>query len=177
MHETDDNGASPALTSTRTMDLVMALLLIVGAAVVIFDSVRLGFGWASDGPAPGFFPFWVAVILAGSSMVNLVRALGDREAAAETFVTRRALSRVSKVLLPTLLYILAIGGLSLGPISLPGLGIYLASALFITGFMLCIGKEGLLKSLLVGLAVPAVMFLLFERWFLVPLPKGPFGIF
>lgn len=177
MRDADDKDPSVSLASTRTMDIVMALLLIVASAVVIFDSVRLGFGWGSDGPAPGFFPFWVAVILAGSSVVNLVRATGDREAATETFVTRRALGRVSAVLIPTLLYILAIGGLSVGPVSLPGLGIYVASALFISGFMLGIGKEGLLKSLLVGLGVPAVMFLLFERWFLVPLPKGPFGIF
>ncbi len=176
MKRDDQAGDSPAVTSTRTMDVVMSLLLIVVAAVVIFDSVRLGFGWGSDGPAPGFFPFWVAVILGVSSMVNLGRAIGDREAATETFVSRQAIGRVAAVALPTLIYIAAIGGVSVGPLSIPGLGIYLASALFIAAFMLFIGRESWLKSLLVGIGVPAVMFLLFERWFLVPLPKGPFGI-
>lgn len=177
MQQDDQSTDSPAVTSTRTMDIVMALLLIVGAAVVIFDSVRLGFGWGADGPAPGFFPFWVAVILGVSSMINLARAIANQEAAAETFVTRQAIGRVAAVALPTLVYIAAIGGLSLGSLSIPGLGIYLASALFIAAFMLFIGREGWLKSLLVGIGVPVVMFFLFERWFLVPLPKGPFGIF
>lgn len=173
----DGSGDSPAVASIRSMDILVALLLIVGAAIVIYDCVRLGFGWGSDGPAPGFFPFWVAVILAGSSMVNLAQAIGDREAACEVFVTRRALSRVAAVALPTLLYVMAIGGLSIGSLTVPGLGIYIASAVFIAGFMLAIGRESLLKALLVGIAVPVVMFFLFERWFLVPLPKGPFQFF
>lgn len=176
MHDGDDTDESPVLSSSRTMDILMALLLIVGAAVVIFDSARVGYGWSSDGPAPGFFPFWVAVVLGGSSMVNLGRAIGDRGAAGEVFVTRRALGRVCAVLIPTLLYILAIGGLKIGSLALPGLGIYIASALFIGGFMVLIGGESLLKAMLIGAAVPGAMFLMFERWFLVPLPKGPYGI-
>lgn len=171
----DDVDGSPALSTVRTMDIVMALLLIVAAAVVIFDSARVGFGWGSDGPAPGFFPFWVAVVLGGSSMINLGRAIGDRAAAGETFVTGRALGRVSAVLIPTLLYILAIGGFAIGPVTVPGLGIYIASAAFIAGFMVLIGGESPVKAALVGAAVPGVMFLMFEKWFLVPLPKGPYG--
>ena len=177
MHETDAPDDSPALTSNRTMDLVVALLMLVGSAVVVFDSLRIGIGWRDDGPAPGFFPFWVAVVLAVASLVNLVQAIGDREAAAETFVTRTAFGRILAVLVPTFIYILAIGGLALGPIAVPGLGIYIASALFIAGFMVTIGRESVLKAALVGVCVPLAMFWMFEKWFLVPLPKGPFGFF
>jgi len=31
--------------------------------VVLFDAVRLGFGWGPDGPRSGFFPFWLALIM------------------------------------------------------------------------------------------------------------------
>ena len=165
----DDEADGPALTSVRTMDIVMALLMLVGSAIVIFDSKRIGFGWQSDGPAPGFFPFWVAIVLSGASIVNLSRAIADKAAADETFVSKPAFRRVLTVLLPTLLYVAVIGGI--GPI--PGLGIYVASALFIAGFMIVIGREPLLKSILVGAGVPIAMFFMFERWFLVPLPKGP----
>jgi hypothetical protein len=39
--------------------------------------------------------------------------------------------------------------------------------------MLMVGREHPLKALAIGVAVPVVTFLMFERWFLVPLPKGP----
>ena len=45
--------------------------------------------------------------------------------------------------------------------------------IFITGFMLMVGRENRFKALAVGVAVPLVLFMMFERWFLVPLPKGP----
>jgi hypothetical protein len=35
------------------------------------------------------------------------------------------------------------------------------------------GKYSPLKAIVVGVAVPAVLFALFEIWFLLPLPKGP----
>ena len=58
------------------MDIVVALLLLVGSGDRDLRQraarLRLARG---EGPAPGYFPFWVAVILARSSIVNLVRAM------------------------------------------------------------------------------------------------------
>jgi len=135
MDDSDGEADGKAVVSSRTMDMVVALLLIVGSSIVIFDSVRSGFGWRDDGPAPGFFPFWVAVLLAVASIVNLIKAIGDRGAAEEAFVHSPQLTRVLAVLVPTTLFVAAIGGVTIGPLSLPGLGIYVASALFIAGFM------------------------------------------
>jgi len=39
-----------------------------------------------------------------------------------------------------------------------------------------IGKETFVRSVAVSIAVPLVLFLMFEVWFLVPLPKGPFEL-
>jgi len=36
-----------------------------------------------------------------------------------------------------------------------------------------VGRENLFKAVAIGVAVPVVTFMMFERWFLVPLPKGP----
>src|SRR5262245_10603591 len=75
MHEKNAEDDSRAMVSNRTMEIVVALLLLGGAATVISDSMRLGFGWQEGvGPAPGYFPFWVAVILGLSSLVTLVAA-------------------------------------------------------------------------------------------------------
>jgi hypothetical protein len=58
-------------------------------------------------------------------------------------------------------------------IAMVWLGIYLPSALLIGYFMRRYGKFGWLSAVSVSLAVPVAFFVVFERWFLVPLPKGP----
>ena len=76
MHEKDTDAADDgrSLVSNRTMEIVVALLLLGGSAIVIYDSSRVGFGWQEGvGPAPGYFPFWVALILGVSSLVTSSR--------------------------------------------------------------------------------------------------------
>jgi hypothetical protein len=164
MSNPDGEAQGPRLVNNRTMDILVAVVLIGIASVFMFDSWRTGFGWIEgQGPAPGFFPFYVSLILAVSSLVTLIRAAGNIERdGAETFVTRPAFLRVLLVLIPTAIYVLLI----------EYLGIYVSSAIFVAGFMLAF-REGILKSLLVGIGVPLALFMMFERWFLVPLPKGP----
>jgi putative tricarboxylic transport membrane protein len=177
MHEKDPaENEGPALVSNNTMEIVVALLLLGGSSIVIYDSVRLGFGWQEGvGPAPGSFPFWVSLILAISSLVTLATAVLNvvRQSDGEIFVTARPFGRVLAVLVPSIIYVALIGGVSLGPVTVPGIGIYVASAIFICSFMLMMGREGIVKSIAVALAVPFVLYLMFEKWFLVPLPKGP----
>ena len=87
-----EGPGGPRLISTRTMDIVVALLMLAAAAVVISDSLRLGMGWQeNEGPRAGYFPFYIGLILAVSSAVNLVRALIDRRGGTKTFTTKPAL--------------------------------------------------------------------------------------
>ncbi len=155
----------PTLVTNRTLDIVVAVLFLVVAEIVIFDCVRLGFGWNSDGPAPGYFPFYVAVAMALASLVNLYRAFTTvEEDADEAFVTTPAFIRVLQVLIPTIVYVFAVGYV----------GIYVASAIFIMGFMFAFGRDqGIVKTVGIGIGVPLALFMMFEKWFLVPLPKGP----
>lgn len=169
--ENTDGGRS--LVSNQTMEIVVALVLLGGAAIVIHDSVRLGFGWREgEGPAPGYYPFWVAVILAVASSVNLVKAVLGH-GAGEIFVTLRPFGRVLAVLLPSLAFAALIGGVGIGPVRVPGLGLYVAAAIFIFFFMIAVGRENPIKAISVSVAVPLLLFFMFEKWFLVPLPKGP----
>ena len=79
------------------------------------------------------------------------------------FAERSQLALVVSVLIPITVYV---AGIWLG-------GIYLASLVLIAYFMLRYGKYGLPATAAVSVGVPLVFFLVFERWFLVPLPKGP----
>ena len=63
---------------------------------------------------------------------------------------------------PVLLYV---GGIAL-------VGIYVASAIYIALFMVFLGHYTWLRSVTVGLSVGLFAFVLFERWFHIPLPKG-----
>jgi putative tricarboxylic transport membrane protein len=164
MHDANENSDEPSLVSVRTMDIAVAILFMVAAGVVIYDSTRLGFGWRpNEGPAAGYFPFYIALTMAGASVVNLFRALRIGHNAHESFVSKPAFNRVLAILVPSFVYVGVIGFL----------GIYVASAMFIIAFMLTLGKEGIIRSLAIGIGVPIVLFVMFEIYFLVPLPKGP----
>jgi hypothetical protein len=165
MSEPDEKSA----VSTKTIDLVVALLFLLLGALVMWDSARLGSKWGSDGPEAGYFPFYIGLILAFGAVVNAIRAAMGKDIKEESFVSQPALKLVLSVLLPTIVYVLFIDGI--GPI--PGLGIYVPSVVFIAVFMVWLGKYKWLKTLVVSVCTVAVFFVMFEVWFKVPLPKGP----
>jgi hypothetical protein len=158
-HE-DEAEDRPALT-VKAVEVAVAAIILAGGAVVIFDSVRLGARWGSDGPQAGYFPFYIGVILVVSGVVNLFRAL--RDPYTRTFVTAGQGRQVLLILLPLIVYV----GL------IQWLGIYVASTLYIGAFMLWLGKYRILKTVLVSVGVSVAFFLMFEIWFKVPLIKGP----
>jgi putative tricarboxylic transport membrane protein len=157
----EDN--SPAVTSIRTVDAVASLLLLLLALTLGYDNWRAGAGWESTGPQPGYFPFYLSVILAGASLYGLVAAFLSRKEARETFVTQAQLRRVLAVFVPTVLFVLAT----------QFLGLYVASFLLISGFMYFVGKIAWWKSLLTALIFTAAMFITFDIAFDVIMPKGP----
>ncbi|QPF93847.1 tripartite tricarboxylate transporter TctB family protein [Bradyrhizobium commune] len=154
---------SPAVASTRAVEIIVCLLLLALAAILGYDNWRTGASWDSTGPEPGYFPFYLSIILGGGSLYGLVSALVGRHAASETFVTRAQARRVLAVFVPTLLFCLVT----------QFLGLYVASFLLIAGFMRLIGKIALWKSLLTAFLFTAIMFATFDIAFDVIMPKGP----
>ncbi|MCU0967363.1 MAG: tripartite tricarboxylate transporter TctB family protein [Rubrivivax sp.] len=147
---------------TRWPEVAVALALLAVSVLVVTDSVRVGTGWADDGPQSGYFPFYIGIALMASSAWVLVGAL-LKWRRHEPFAEREQLTRVVVMAIPMAVY--------LGLIFL--LGIYLSSMLLIAYFMFRYGRFGAAITLPVALGVPTLFFLVFERWFLVPLPKGP----
>jgi len=145
----------------RAAEFVTASLLILLGGVVLFDAVRIGFGWGPDGPRSGFFPFWLALIMVVVCGVILVQAaLGHR---GKSFVSREQFSLVLKVLWP------AIAAVAL----MHFVGLYVASALYMAFYMRWVGRHSWLAVVVIALGIPIGSFLVFEKWFLVPMPKGP----
>ncbi|MFO1329617.1 MAG: tripartite tricarboxylate transporter TctB family protein [Rubrivivax sp.] len=159
----DSNDEQGAEISVRWPEVGVAALLMAIALLVIGDSLRVGIGWADDGPRSGYFPFYIGLLLLAASLWTLVGQLlrwrGDRA----VFAERSQLKMVLAVLLPMVVYVALVAGL----------GLYLSSLLLIGYFMRRYGGYGWGAVAAVAAGVPVVVYVVFERWFLVPLPKGP----
>jgi putative tricarboxylic transport membrane protein len=53
------------------------------------------------------------------------------------------------------------------------IGLYLAAAIYLAFYMRWVGRHGWSLVLTLAIGIPLVTFLIFEKWFLVPMPKGP----
>ena len=159
MQDTDNTGDA---IGVRWPELLVALFLLALGVVVIVDSLRVGTGWADDGPQSGYFPFYIGLALLGSSSWTAFKAL-RRWRTVEVFAEREQLRSVLAILLPMTVYVAGVAYL----------GIYVSSFVLIGYFMLRHGKHGVPLTLGVSAGVRAFFYGVFERWFLVPLPKGP----
>ena len=148
--------------SQKSAELVVAGLFFVFGAIVVFDSVRLGSSWGADGPKPGYFPFYVGLLICIASVINIVAALRLTGARNKPFVHVGQLKMVLTVLIPTAIYAALV----------TWIGIYAASFLFIGFFMRSLGKYVWWKVAAVSAGTIVVFYLVFEIWFKVPLPKG-----
>jgi putative tricarboxylic transport membrane protein len=158
-----EGGEGRAAIRYRSAELWMAAFFFAAGALVIYDSARLGIGWADDGPRAGYFPFYLGLIICVSSLVNALRALLVPAAKNKAFVEVGQLKMVLTVLVPTAIYVAAV----------TWIGIYVASAAFIAFFMRWLGKYAWWKMAAVSVGTAVVFYLIFELWFKVPLPKGP----
>jgi putative tricarboxylic transport membrane protein len=163
MRDTGEPTESRGGVTYWTMDLVVAAILMVVGGVVMKNSYDLGAGWSPTGPESGYFPFYIGVLILTSSTITLLITLFTKKPDRTTFVERQPFLRILQVLIPSIVFVLAI----------EYIGIYVAGGLFIAFFMWWLGKYSLPKVVLVSVLIPLVLFFTFEVWFLVPLPKGP----
>ena len=155
----ETGGTGP---SHRGVEAGVAVVIGIFGLIAVIGGLRVGIGWGDEGPMAGFFPFYIGLIIIISSAVNLYQiAVGKLEHG--NFATWDQLGKVVSVVIPTAIYV--------G--TLPFIGIYVASALLIGTFMIWLGKYRVPVAVGVALLVPVLTFVFFERWFLVPLPKGP----
>ncbi len=149
----------------RKADTVCAIILLAGAAVVAGEGLRLGIGWSTDGPRSGFFVFYLGLALGLASAVVLGQAilLADAPLYRKPFVGPGQLAPVVKVALPAAAMVLLTYFV----------GLYVAGAVYLGVYMRWIGRHSWALTVLLAVAIPTVTFLIFEVWFLVPMPKGP----
>jgi putative tricarboxylic transport membrane protein len=148
----------------RRLDTLVALGLLGIAGIVLFEGLRLGIGWGSDGPQPGFFVFYLGLALAVSAVAVLLQAARvDAPLYRKPFLQSGQAWSVAKVVVPAGLMVLLTHAL----------GLYVAGALYLAVYMRWIGRHSWPLTAGLSAGIPIVTFLIFEVWFLVPMPKGP----
>jgi len=157
----EDTEIPEAGVLRRHAEYGVAVILIVLAALVVWDNLRTGAGWGDSGPQPGYFPLRIGVALGLCGLAALVQAMRSRSD--EMFASWLQLKRVSQVLLPLVAYIALISPL----------GIYVASSVFIAAFMVVAGRYLAWKAVALAGFTNLLLFYVFEIQFKVPLPKGP----
>jgi putative tricarboxylic transport membrane protein len=146
----------------RTADIVCGVVLALVGLIVLVEGLRLGIGWSTDGPEAGFFIFYLGVALClatGPIVFGAIRLARSTN----PFVAAGQLRSVLTVFLPAVAMV----------VLTHVLGLYVSGAVYIAAYMRVIGRHRWIPTVLTAVAIPLVAFLIFEIWFLVPLPKGP----
>jgi putative tricarboxylic transport membrane protein len=153
------------LTMRRTYQITGTILLLL-AVHVGYESLALRY-YTSLGPGPGFFAFWLALILGGLAVAMVVQAtVGRPEPAPPDFLADRGgflrMGAVALSLLMTALLLERIG------FRLTMFAVYL--------FLLrVLGNQRLVTDLLIAIAGSFGVYFVFVRWLNVPLPTGVLG--
>jgi putative tricarboxylic transport membrane protein len=152
----------------RQADIICALCLLGLAILVAWESLQLNVGWGLNGPEGGFFPFWLAVGLGGCCIVSLAQAIWHvAPALRQPFVKPGGWVLLLKVLLPATTMVLLT----------ELIGLYPAAALYIAFYMRWIGRYDWPLILAVSVCIPLGSYFLFDKWFLLPMPKGWWGAY
>ncbi len=125
--------------------------------------MQVGIDWGVEGPKPGFFPFYISLFIIVSSIYNLAQAVAWAASSSGLFSSWEQLRRVMSVVVPSTIYVALV----------PFLGMYVSSMLLIAVFMMWLGGYSIWKTLPIAVGVPVVVYIVFERYFQIALPKGP----
>ena len=147
----------------RKADIICAATILLYCVYSMFDAAKLTVGWVKNvGPGGGFLPFWLCFIMGALALVVLVQAIRTKESGETFFVSKEGRKSVGKVFFSTLGCV----------VTYVFIGCYFGSILYLGYYMRFIGKRSWLQTVLIGVLVPFGIWLMFE-WFLkITLPKG-----
>jgi len=150
----------------RLAELIMAVVLAIFSAYLMWKSAELPVGWIPDeGPGGGAFPFWLSAGMLLSSLWIFVRAL--RRVTPQSRSTEPYFDSQSAVLIG-----LVIGALILMIGSIHLVGVYGAIPLFFVFYMKIVGRHSWPQTAAFAIGAPIVTFFFFEIVLHITLPKG-----
>jgi putative tricarboxylic transport membrane protein len=154
----------------RKANLGVAIFLFLIGAIVMYDSVRLGWRWDPGfGPGAGYLPFYLSLgvlICTSIFIVKQIRQLSKEGIVGDTpLIQEGGLKPILWVLIPSTVMVFLVSLI----------GLHFAAAVFLFFYMRVVGKIGWLECALVSVLFPIGLYIVFDRLFLIPLPDGMLG--
>ncbi len=158
--ETDD----AAIISRRALGIATALLTLAFGATIAVAALEFSIGWSDRGPAPGYFPFWIGLVIISGSLATLVQTWLDRsEVSRSPALTRGQAQRALAFTVPMVGFVIVTHVL----------GLYVATIAYLFCVMSWQGGYGVPAAGAVSIGTALALYLMFDKWLLVPLAKGP----
>lgn len=152
--------------TVRTAELLVAIVLAIMSAGIMWKSTELNIGWVrGSGPGGGAWPFWLAAGMLGTCIWTIVRwfrRVTPQSRSTEVFMTRDTVAIVGPIVV----------GLVLLMVGTHTIGMYLSVFLFMIAFVRFLGRHSWVTTIALAVGAPVVMFVLFEWALTTSLPKG-----
>ena len=150
----------------RRSYLITGAVFMLLAAFIAVEALKLQY-YTRLGPGPGFFSFWLALILGGLALIMILQAtFGQPEPMPEDFFSNRiGYLRIGAVVL-ALAFAIAL---------LEPLGFSLTIFAVCAFLLYALGRQGIVLTVLVSLACSFGTYYVFDHWLNVALPRGVLG--
>jgi len=149
-------------TTNRTVELGFAICLLLLGVVLLVESIELGPGWGEFGPAPGFFPFALTVLLILGTLGVLYASVYRQPDLRPFFEVSQEVADLLRVGIPILAAVLLVRLL----------GIYVGSGVYLGFFMAWYGGFRWYQALAGGILLPVIMWLALREGFNIPMPMS-----
>jgi Tripartite tricarboxylate transporter TctB family len=150
------------MISRRALEATTAVLTGTFGTAVVVQSIDNGIGWSSAGVDAGTFPFMVGLIILAGSLFNLTRGALSTRAIALDWPDLR---RLALLFVPAGAFVAVI----------PLIGMYAASGAYMFGTLALQNRVSIARSVVLAVATPVALYVVFERMFQVSLPHGAIG--
>jgi Tripartite tricarboxylate transporter TctB family len=151
------------LLSQSALAIGTAFGTLAFGAVIVAGAIEYDIGWGERGPQPGYFPFWLGLLIMAGSLGTLLEAIAARSAQQTPALTLDQARRVATFLVPIAAFLVVTNLL----------GLYVAMILYLSAVMVTQGGYRLPAAAAVSLGTAVFFFFVFDRWLKVPLMKGP----
>lgn len=147
-------------------NLITYSALSVGGIFIMINSIQLGYR-SSGMMGPGFFPFWIGLLLTALSIISIIKELiSKNNKKNESFASRTEIALMLKIVI----------GASITIVISKVTGFLFALGI-LSGYMgIIFGIKKWSKIILLSVFIPGLLYLLFVLTFKVPIPKGLFSL-
>jgi len=152
--------------TVRTAEILVAVILAIISAGIMWKSTELNIGWVKgSGPGGGAWPFWLAagmLVTCVWTIVRWLRGVTPQSRSMEIFMTADTVAIVGP----------AVAGLVLLMIGTHTIGMYFSVFFFMIAFVRFLGRHSWVTTIALAVGTPVVMFVLFEWALTTSLPKA-----